>query len=287
MISLFRFTVVMLLVGAGVTPLLAQTPLWGPEIFPRETGEPVTVVRNFSVPDSTWEYTMVVQTGDSLSGVVRSAVITVNGEVVFDPSEFNQNVTEIIKPILLQKENEMAVRVTSIPGTALTISILGPYAIVTITQEGGTIALNEIAEIIFPAGAFESDNSITVWVTSCSKVNEDYGFATAIFDAGPRIPYELRVNTGLTHPLTDYEVVFYIPDTFVDSLHGNLELVPFVQLYQDGGNETLDHLVRVIGIIDSTAGTVHITLPWWTFTDRLNPKHTFEALILYGSTKLN
>lgn len=124
---LFYWCCILVILGFVLSaPAWGQTPMWGPEVFVRGTGQPVTDTMYFSVPDSTWQYTIVVQNGVPDSIRVSSATISINGEVIIGPNEFNQNVSEIRKPIQLRKDNEITVRLAGKPGGTITITIYGP-----------------------------------------------------------------------------------------------------------------------------------------------------------------
>ena len=261
----------------------AQTPMWGPEVFVRGTGQPVTDTMYFSVPDSTWEYTILVQNGVPDSIRVSSATISINGIVIIAPNEFNQNVSEITKPLRLRKDNQVTVRLTSKPGGTITVAIYGPSSTTAITPQGGTANLDGFASVAFPAGAFSTNNVVTVWVTSSQQAQANYSIAGDVYDAGPRLPYEVRICSGSTCPTSDFEVTIPVPDDFLTSLVPDFKVSAFAQVYQDGGLTVLDHFERVTSMFDPMAKTLHMTLPWWTFTNQQNPENTFEAVIICGS----
>ena len=82
-----------------------------PEDFVRATGAPVTLTRTFSVLDPTTTFTIVIQNGGSNNkfGRVSSGVVTLNGNEIVGPSEFNQQVATIQKPVTLQATNTFTV----------------------------------------------------------------------------------------------------------------------------------------------------------------------------------
>jgi hypothetical protein len=91
----------------------------------RGTGTPVTVTYTFTTYDSPAEME-IINGGlyEPHGEKVSSAYIRLNGEVVFRPSDFNQNVDEIEQEItLLDGENVLEVILNSIPGSTLTIVV--------------------------------------------------------------------------------------------------------------------------------------------------------------------
>jgi hypothetical protein len=281
---LFHWCCILVILGFVLSaPAWGQTPMWGPEVFVRGTGQPVTDTMYFSVPDSTWQYTIVVQNGVSSGIRVSSATIRINGEVIVGPNEFNQNVSEITKPLRLRKDNQVTVRLTSKPGGTITVAIYGPSSTTAITPQGGTVNLDGFASVAFPAGAFSTNNVVTMWVTSSQQAQANYSIAGDVYDAGPRLPYEVRICSGSICPTSDFEVTIPIPDDFLSSLVPDFKVSAFAQVYQDGGLTVLDHFERVASIFDPMAKTLHMTLPWWTFTNQRNSNNLFEAVIICGS----
>ena len=106
----------------------AETPVFGPEEYVRDTGNPQKVTNTFSVQDSSAEYSIVVQNGEGKRGHVSSAVIHLNGETIIGPDEFSKQVDVITKPVNLKEQNELAVEVRSEPGSSLIVTVLGPDA---------------------------------------------------------------------------------------------------------------------------------------------------------------
>ncbi|MCB1872846.1 MAG: hypothetical protein KDI49_12735 [Gammaproteobacteria bacterium] len=106
----------------------AETPVFGPEEYVRETGKPQQVSNTFSVQDPSADYSIVVQNGEGKRGRVSSAIIYLNGERIIEPDEFNKQVDVITKPVSLDEQNELAVQVRSEPGSSLIVTVLGPDA---------------------------------------------------------------------------------------------------------------------------------------------------------------
>jgi RHS repeat-associated protein len=92
--------------------------------YVRESGEPQTVEDEFSVPDPSGEFLLLVQNGEGGERRVSSAVISINGEQVIGPNEFNQQVGFIEKPITLEEDNVIAVEVRGAPGGFIIVNII-------------------------------------------------------------------------------------------------------------------------------------------------------------------
>src|SRR6266550_8045518 len=71
--------------------------VYGPHRFTRNTGQPVNVVENFSIPaDAIAPFTILVENGaPGGSNRVSSATIKLNGTDLYSPNNFNQNVASL------------------------------------------------------------------------------------------------------------------------------------------------------------------------------------------------
>ncbi len=101
---------------------------FGPKTHPRETGDPVTVVDQFSVLNPSAQYTLRIHNGGLVDGEfekVSSSVIKLNGVQIVGPDEFNQNVSFLEKPVSLLANNELSVEVRGKPGGAIILEIVG------------------------------------------------------------------------------------------------------------------------------------------------------------------
>jgi RHS repeat-associated protein len=99
--------------------------VYGPQRFTRLTGQAVNVVQTFSLPaDATAPFNILVQNGaPEGSNRVSSATIKLNGTDLYTPSDFNQNVSSLTKPVTLTATNTLEVKLTSAAGSYLTITL--------------------------------------------------------------------------------------------------------------------------------------------------------------------
>src|SRR5690348_11440163 len=99
--NFFRLTLGRIWVSALLVLLSAQSwagtwNAFGPKVYVRPTGSPVTVTDTFSVQNAATQYTLHLQNGglqDDTNDFVSSTVITVNGIVVVAPNDLTQSVT--------------------------------------------------------------------------------------------------------------------------------------------------------------------------------------------------
>ena len=108
--------------------------VFGPDDFIRETSEPFTEIRNFSILDPTREYKLRIDNGGLYSDLeqitessleeVSSAVLLLNGVEVVSQNDFNKTVKVIEKDITLLADNQLTVQLSSQPGSGISISII-------------------------------------------------------------------------------------------------------------------------------------------------------------------
>jgi hypothetical protein len=153
-----------------------------------------------------------------------------------------------------------------------------------ITPNGGTISIPGLATITFPAGAFLFDTSVNVSITQAAETQEDFDITTAILSADSRLPFEVRINSGSVASSTTFQVTVQVPGSFLSQLPNNAQLQVFAQIFEDGGEETLDSFELFPSSFDAVTKNIQVTLPAEAFTNRRTNNETFEAIIVIGTT---
>jgi RHS repeat-associated protein len=96
----------------------------GPRRFDRTTGPPNQYLEQFSLPaGGTAPYTLHIQNRGEGTDRVSSATVKLNGAEILLPSDLNQNVANIDRPVSLSEANSLEVRLASNPGSYLIIDI--------------------------------------------------------------------------------------------------------------------------------------------------------------------
>lgn len=102
----------------------AQGPsVFGPEKFVRQSAGPEVVTRSFQVLDPAGDFTLFIQNGEDGSNLVSSAVVTLNGMTVAEPSDFSQNKVRLIRSVVVNQSNTLTVELRGKPGGSITVSI--------------------------------------------------------------------------------------------------------------------------------------------------------------------
>lgn len=140
--------------------------VFGPENFVRSNKGPSAEEYQFSVqhPGAS-DFTLHMfyfGTKKDFEGVVPSALVTLNGEQVVTPDEFNRNVHYIRKPVTLSEQNSLYVELRGKPGSEIRVVITGLYDPAEYGE--ATIELMEIVEI--------NPNLKSMLIASIEKVKE-------------------------------------------------------------------------------------------------------------------
>jgi len=75
---------------------------------------------------------------------------------------------------------------------------------------GDKVILDGYATIEFPAGAFDGTQDVRMSITASPSIQGIFEFGAT----GPRLPYEIRINTGGKAPAKDITVSVKYPDSF-------------------------------------------------------------------------
>lgn len=101
---------------------------YGPQTYLRGSGNPATVVRNFTIPNPSTSYTLKIYNGGrgTRTGArVSSAVISLNGAAIVGPQNFNEKIGEISFPVKLASSNQLSVELRSQRGSLILVEIIG------------------------------------------------------------------------------------------------------------------------------------------------------------------
>ena len=105
--------------GEVIKPKRDIVTVFGPKRYDRTKGSPNNYDDSFDLPNCVNNpYTLKIVNGDSSGNKrISSGTVKVNGTLIVDQSEFNQNVGYIEKQITLAESNTLQIRLTSTPNT--------------------------------------------------------------------------------------------------------------------------------------------------------------------------
>jgi len=115
-----------LAISAGLTLADESAPVFGPQTFERTSGETDVYTEAFESPQA-GPFVLYLRNGDDECSRVASATVEVNGTVVVNPSDLNENVAGLHRPVELRAgQNELVVRLNGAPGSFVTVAIARP-----------------------------------------------------------------------------------------------------------------------------------------------------------------
>jgi len=160
---------------------------------------------------------------------------------------------------------------------------LPPPVDVSIPPEGGTATIDGFATVTVPAGVFDLNSLVQISITSDPGPAARFEDAAEIFHAGPRLPYELRINTGPTLPQEDLEVTFVVPDDFA-STPADLEIRVFAQTFSVGDGESHDMFDLLFDRFTAASSSVTVSIPPRLFDDSETVDASYEAILILSTT---
>jgi len=253
--------------------------VFGPEFFSSESGKSQRMVKRFSVHDVNQKFFVSVQNGLSSEQKVAKGTVSINGELIATPDELGKQFKILTKPITLQKENDISVEVTGEAGASLIVTIMSlenRTVTATIPPVGDAVDLDGYASVIFPAGTFDATQKVTISVTTSPSIQD-------VFEAhatGPRLPYEIRINTGSKAPEKDIEVSVNHPESFFAS---DYQIHVFARMHDNpDAPDVHDRFFMLSSGLDDKVMTTLTTLPKHAFSNRYGKNGTYEAIITVG-----
>lgn len=259
----------------------AQSLVFGPELFSTETDNVQRFVRTFSVQDVGQDYVFSVQSGEGREKAAGSVTVNINGKRVVSLRELGRQFRALTKPVKLQKQNEISVEVTGLTDAPIVVTIMGTgeHTVASkVPPIGGVVDLEGYASVIFPAGTFDVTQDVTISATASAATRD-------IFEAnatGPRLPYEIRINTGGNAPGKDIEVSLNFPASFFEP---PIQIHVFAQMLDDpvapGGH---DRFFMVRSGLDDKIFMAMASLPRHAFSNRYGKNGTYEAIVTVGLT---
>jgi murein DD-endopeptidase MepM/ murein hydrolase activator NlpD len=130
--------------------------------------------------------------------------------------------------------------------------------------------------------------TVTVAATASPETAEDFRETAALFAPGPRLPYEVRINTGSVAPIANTEVALrlVVPESFARAQPPNYAIQVFAQILQDSGEEVHDGF-RPVDAVDAGDGkSIEVRLRRQAFTNQRRRDGTFEAVVILASSRV-
>jgi len=253
--------------------------VFGPELFFSETGKTQRIVKSFSVDDVSQKFFISIQSKAGGEPEAGCGTITVNGKPIFAVDEMGGKYKMLTKPIQLQKQNQISVDVSgeiTAPVIVTIMSLKEQTVTAKVPPIGKAVDLDGYASVVFPAGTFQDTREVRISVAASPAVRDIFQTGAA----GPRLPYEIRINSGGKAPEKDIEVSVKYPDSFFASLY---QIHVFAHMYENPDEPDMhDKFFLLSSGLDDKLNMAMTTLPRQAFSTRHGRKGTYEAIITVG-----
>ena len=110
-------------VRALQAPAAPMTVAFGPKQYIRAAGRPETFTETFQYHGTSPCQIVVVNGNADGTQRISSASISLNGQQIVGPKDFNQQVGGIVKAVVLADQNQLSTTLRSKPGSFLTVSV--------------------------------------------------------------------------------------------------------------------------------------------------------------------
>jgi hypothetical protein len=176
----------------SVSSLWAIT-LFGPNTYNRTTGKPNIYTDTFSNCETQSLYKLVIKNGEADgSKRLSSASILLNGVEVLRPHDLNRKVRLVERPVTVQSENTLELRLASRPGGQLTVSIECITNCFEVTIDAPIFNANLNQSTVLVTGTVYS-RSEEVGVVVNATSGQVFGLPSQF--AVPEVPLNLGLNT--------------------------------------------------------------------------------------------
>jgi murein DD-endopeptidase MepM/ murein hydrolase activator NlpD len=154
-----------------------------------------------------------------------------------------------------------------------------------IATTGGTVELTGTAIVTFPEGAFSADTRVTIEATSRSETAASFDEFAALYRPVNRLAYELTVRTGQFPPVSEsVQVSLVLPADFVAAVPRAYQIEMFAQIFQDGGQETVDSFELFRATLDPTISTLTAEVPTAAFSNNRDETGDYIAVVTAAPT---
>lgn len=253
--------------------------VFGPEFFSGEGGNSQQAVKTFSVQDASQKFIVSVQSENASEKGVARGTIKINGKLIFSSEEIGKQPRMLAKTVKLQKQNKISVGATGEADAPMIVTIMSleeQRVTAKIPPIGEAVDIEGYARVVFPAGTFEDGQNVKISINASPAIQD-------IFQAnatGPRLPYEIRINTGNKAPKKDIEVSLKYPDSFYASLY---QIHIFARMYENpDAPDVHDRFFMISTGLDDVIEMAMATLPIHAFSNRYGKNGTYEAIVTVG-----
>lgn len=273
----FILSVLALYLSNGfISSAYGHSLVFGPEFFSVQGGKSQKIIKTFSVQDVSREFILSVQSGSgSVEGAARGA-IKINGKLIFPRGQVGKQPRMLTKSVRLQKQNRISVEATGEPVILTIMSLEKQRVAAKIPPIGEAVDIEGYSRVIFPAGTFDDVQDVKISVNASPAIQDIF----EVNATGPRLPYEIRINTGNRPPKKDIEVSLKYPESFYATLY---QIHIFARMQDNPDAPDMhDRFFKISSGLDDVIEMAMATLPVHAFSNRYGKNGTYEAVITVG-----
>lgn len=170
------------------SPAVMASTIYGPVQFERDSGKPVRVNNSFSLDSVHGNQALCIRNGDGVTNTSSSSLVFLNGKLIVETKDFNQNLGLIQKNISLRPESDhnIEVEMRSAPGSQITLWIEDETPFITIDSPlDDTVSCGCVVVSGFVDPLITSDINLTYNGKVCVLPVENGNFSTEIDLNGP------------------------------------------------------------------------------------------------------
>ncbi len=245
----------------SVSPAVGQTDvLFGPDTFVRGKGKPTTETRSFNLNGFRPPFTLHLRSGgEDGSNRVSSASVWLNGQLLFDPSAFSQQVSGYDVPVDLTDPSTLQVSLASKPGSQLTAWIEGVPNTPPVADAGPDQTSDVlVADVVLLDGSASSDPDGNPLTYSWALMTVPAGSTAELSDPTAVDPSFVADQPGI------YTASLTVNDGFTDSAVDEVSITvvippPVVSIIApENGSVVAASPVTVTGIVDDPLATITV-----------------------------
>ena len=160
----------------------SETP-FGPSEYTRTIGAPDLFTTTFPVTCGLGrEFRLIIDNGPAGRGRVGSGAVTLNGVELVHERDFNQRVARIERPVAVQAENRLAVRLAGAPGATVAVSVVSTPCLEILVREPAPDAA-VVAGSLLVRGVVRGATEVGVTVNGTPAVVSGEDFAALVVAA--------------------------------------------------------------------------------------------------------
>lgn len=161
-------------------------------------------------------------------------------------------------------------------------------ATINLPVTGGTLKLENVAEVVFPPNAFPEPRTVTLYTDTTRMSETQFVEQTVLYDAAMPLEYEVRLRVGKTPPLerddANIAVDLFIPASYTPPPDFDLQAFALVEEAVYGNNAVMSRMRPINCEWNPQTRRLRIYAPVWMFTSIPTGGKAYELVLRVAST---